>query len=139
LELNGTSADEVKASLYIDYAIKYAPGAAVVLVALGLLGYAVALALAALATFFSSNENSLGALKAWFMTRSTLNIGIPCSAIAAFAIVTVLLKAFPPIKDAGGGLVLKAFGLEFSGPSGPITLWLLCFLGFVFALKLLGT
>jgi hypothetical protein len=57
--------------------------------------------------------------------------------MSAFAIVAVLLKAFPPATNAAGQLSLKAFGLEFSGPSGPITLWLLCFLGFVIALRLL--
>lgn len=117
--------------------IEYTPGVAIIFVVLGLLGYGAALMLAA---FFSADPKSLGAeLKTWFMSSPAQNIGIPCSAIAAFAVVAVLLKAFPPIKDAGGGLVLKAFGLEFSGPSGPITLWLLCFWGFVFALKLLRT
>lgn len=61
------------------------------------------------------------------------------AAISAFAIVAVLLRAFPPALDASGQLELKAFGLEFSGPSGPITLWLMCFLGFVFALRMLRT
>ena len=56
--------------------------------------------------------------------------------MAAFAIVAVLLQAFPA-ANAEGQLTFKAFGLEFTGPSGPITLWLLCFLTFVFALRLL--
>jgi hypothetical protein len=113
--------------------IEYAPAAAIFLVAIGLLGYALALVLA---TFFSKEANSLGGrLAAWFKAAQAQNLGIPCSAISAFAITAVLLKAFVP--DPSGPLSLKAFGLEFSGPSGPITLWLMCFLGFVAAIRLL--
>ena len=67
------------------------------------------------------------------------NLGIPCAAISAFAIVTVLWSRFPPPTNATDPFSLKAFGLEFNGPSGPITLWLLCFLEFIVALKLLRT
>ena len=114
--------------------VAFAPAIAVVVTALGLLGYAMALFLA---TFVSDDAKSLGGkMQSWFMGSPAANIGIPCSAISAFAIVAVLLRAFPP-RDEGGALNFKAFGLEFSGPSGPITLWLMCFLGFVFAMKLL--
>lgn len=117
----------------MELMIEYAPGAAIVLVVLGLLGYALALALAA---FFPGNTESVsGRLRAWFVSAPAQNIGIPCAAIAAFAIVAVLLKAFAAPFSEGHPLSLKAFGLEFSGPSGPITLWLMCFLGFVFAMK----
>jgi hypothetical protein len=120
--------------------IDYAPVAAVVLVSLGLIGYTLALALATFSREPPVGGTSLGGqLRAWFMSSPAQHIGIPCSAIASFAIVTVLWKAFPPMTPAGGELQLKAFGLEFSGASGPITLWLLCFLGFVFSLKLLRT
>lgn len=115
--------------------IEYAPGAAIALVTLGLIGYTLALALA---SFFSGNAEGLGArLKTWFLSAPAQNIGIPCSAISSFAIVAVLLRVFNPSSDSSSTLVLKAFGLEFSGPSGPITLWLMCFLGFVIAMKLL--
>jgi len=114
--------------------VTLAPGIAVVVTAAGLLGYAVALLLAA---FFSKDPESLGAgMKHWFMESPAANIGIPCSAISAFAIVAVLLRAFPPKHDKEA-LMFKAFGLEFTGPSGPITLWLMCFLGLVFAMRLL--
>ena len=61
-------------------------------------------------------------------------IGLPVCAVAAYAIVVALLHSFPPAKE-GGEIKLIAFGLEFTGPAGPITLWLACFLGFVAALK----
>jgi hypothetical protein len=121
----------------MDKVIEYAPAIALTLVALGLLGYGIALVLAA---FFPKALGGRGAqLATWFTTAPAQNLGLPCAAISAFAIIAVLLKAFPPASNASGQLLLKAFGLEFSGPSGPITLWLMCFLGFVFALKLLRT
>jgi hypothetical protein len=114
--------------------VALAPAVAVAVTAAGLVGYAIALLLAA---FFGNGPESVGAsMRSWFMDSPAANIGIPCSAIAAFAIVAVLLRAFPP-KDERGALTFKAFGLEFTGPSGPITLWLMCFLGFIFAMRLM--
>ena len=115
--------------------VDYAPSLAIAAVTVGLLGYALALALAA---FFSKKAGSTGArLAAWIKTATAQNLGIPCAAISAFAIVAALLKAYPLELNAAGQLQLKAFGIEFSGPAGPITLWLMCFLGFVIALKML--
>jgi hypothetical protein len=62
-----------------------------------------------------------------------LNIGLPCAAVGAFGVVTLLLHAFPPEKQ-DGSIKFKVFGLEFTGPAGPITLWLACFLSFVAAI-----
>jgi hypothetical protein len=121
----------------MDKVIEYGPAVAIIIVAIGLFGYAIALALAA---FFPGALGSRGGhLAAWIMTAPAQNLGLPCAAISAFAIVAVLLKAFPPSSDANGPIQLKAFGLQFSGPAGPITLWLMCFFGFVIALKLLRT
>jgi hypothetical protein len=119
----------------MDKVVTYAPALAIAIVAIGLVGYAVALVLAA---FFPEALGGRGAqLASWFTDSTAQNLGLPCAAISAFAIIAALLKAFPPATDAKGQLELKAFGLEFSGPSGPVTLWLMCFLGFVLALKLL--
>ncbi len=110
-------------------------GSAIALMTVGLLGYAVALVLAA---FFSNNPDSIGGkLAAWFTAYPAQNLGLPCAAISSFAIVAILMRAFAASSDAASALQFKAFGLEFSGPSGPVTLWLVCFLGFVFALRLL--
>lgn len=115
--------------------IEVGQGFAIAAVVIGLFGYAFALVLAA---FFSEAPGSLGArLAYWFTSAPAQNLGIPCAAIAAFAIVAGLLSAFPPAPNATGQLEFKVFGLGFSGPSGPITLWLMCFLGFIVALKLL--
>jgi hypothetical protein len=61
----------------MDKVIEYAPAAAIFLVAVGLIGYAFALLLAA---FFSKKPGSLGArLAAWFTAAQAQNLGIPCS------------------------------------------------------------
>ena len=107
----------------------------VVICVVGICGYAIALFLA---TFRSQRKDSAGAvLKKWFMANPAQHIGIPCSGVAAFAIVVVMLKVFMPPVTTTTPLSLTFLDLKFTGPSGPITLWLLCFLGFVIALKIL--
>jgi hypothetical protein len=116
---------------FVTGAMQAAPAVAVLLTAIVLVGYIFALALA---YFF---PGSIGArLKAAFEANLASNLGIPCSAVAAFALVGSLWKAYPP-SNTSGELSFKAFSLEFTGPSGPITLWVLCFLAFIAALKLL--
>jgi hypothetical protein len=67
--------------------VDFAPGIAIIIM-LGILGYGIALLLA---TFLSAKPNSVGeSLKAWFMSSPAQHIGIPCSAIASFAIVFIL-------------------------------------------------
>lgn len=115
--------------------IEYAPTLAIAAVGVGLVGYAFAMVLAA---FVAGGQDTLaGRLRAWFQTAPAQNIGLPCAAMSAFALVAILLHAFPPSSNESGAFAFKAFGLEFSGPSGPITLWLVCFMGFVVALRLL--
>jgi hypothetical protein len=119
----------------VDALIELAPTIAIAAVGAGVLVYALAMALAA---FVPGAQDSIaGRLRVWFETAPAQNIGLPCTAISAFAIVAILLRAFPPSSNDNGAFSFKAFGLEFSGPSGPITLWLVCFLAFVVALKLL--
>jgi hypothetical protein len=65
-----------------------------------------------------------------------LAIGIPCATVAAFGIVALLLRMFPP-DTVSGSITIKLFGAEFTGPAGPVTLWLMCFLAFIFAVKTL--
>ena len=123
----------------MDILIEIAPALAIAVVALGVLGYVVALALAAFLPEGQADgpDRLATRLRGWFAAAPAQNLGLPTAAISAFAIVTILLRAFPTAPNASGLLAFKAFGLEFSGPSGPITLWLMCFLVFVFALKLL--
>ena len=60
-----------------------------------------------------------------------LVIGLPMAAALAFAIVVAF-------QQTSEGPVSLRFGpLEFSGPAGPIVLWVLCFLATVLAIRLL--
>jgi hypothetical protein len=115
--------------------VDFAPDLAVAIASAGVFGYLIALGLAA---FFSARAESLGGrLASWFTKYPAQNLGVPCAAFSAFAIVAIFMKLFPSQASIGEQLELKLFSLEFSGPSGPITLWLMCFLGSVAALKFL--
>jgi hypothetical protein len=60
---------------------------------------------------------------------------LPFSAIGAFAIVSIL-----GIQSGSEKLLsFKAFGLQFSGPAGPATLWIVCYLTLVSSVKILGS
>lgn len=114
--------------------IEIAPSLAIAVVVLGIVAYLIILGFAA---FGSGGSNSTAdRLRTWVGSAPAQNIGLPAAAMAAFALVAILLHAFPT-ANSNGQLSFKAFGLEFTGPSGPITLWFICFLGFVFALRLL--
>jgi uncharacterized membrane protein YeiH len=54
-------------------------------------------------------------------------IGLPCSAIASLVIVLML-------RTVSGNIELKVIGFEFKGASGPIIMWILCFLAITLAI-----
>jgi len=58
-------------------------------------------------------------------------IAVPLSAVTA-ACVVILFGA-----TSGGNLTFSLLGFKFEGASGPITLWLVCFLAMIFAVRLL--
>ena len=57
-------------------------------------------------------------------------VGLPMAAAASLFIVLVL-------RATSGPLEFEGIGFKFRGASGPIVLWLLCFLGIAAALKML--
>jgi len=57
-------------------------------------------------------------------------VGTPMSAVAAFCVVSLLKVTHGPIE-------FEAFGFKFRGASGPIVLWILCFLSIVAAFHIL--
>jgi hypothetical protein len=57
-------------------------------------------------------------------------IGVPLSAISAACIVLLLKAATGPIE-------FEALGFKFRGASGPIVLWVFCFLEIIAGMKLL--
>jgi hypothetical protein len=58
------------------------------------------------------------------------NYGLPFSAMAAFGIVSVLEMA-----STDKLLKFKGIGLELEGPAAQVTLWIVCFVVFVWAMK----
>ena len=57
-------------------------------------------------------------------------VGVPMSAVTAFCIVSLL-------KVTNGPIEFEALGFKFRGASGPIVLWVLCFLAIVVAFRVL--
>ena len=99
---------------------------------LGMIGYFVVIALA-----FVFEIEALSGIKAIVLSNLAFNLGLPASAVGAFGVVAVFWSAFPQRSTAGELVALEFLGLTFSGPSGPITLWVVCFLALVFAMYLL--
>jgi hypothetical protein len=65
-----------------------------------------------------------------FRQNFAATLAIPLSAVAAFCIVTLLRVTTGPIE-------IEAQGVKFSGASGPIIFWILCFMVIVFGVKIL--
>jgi ethanolamine transporter EutH len=57
-------------------------------------------------------------------------IGLPCAALAALLLVTIL-------EINTGKIEFKVIALEFKGAAGPIILWVFCFLAITAAIKAL--
>jgi hypothetical protein len=57
-------------------------------------------------------------------------VGLPAAALAA----TFLILTFEAVS---GDIEFKALGFEFKGASGPIVLWVVCFLSIPVAIRLL--
>ena len=55
-------------------------------------------------------------------------VGLPSAAAAALFIVLIL-------KAAAGPIEFEAIGFKFRGASGPVVLWVLCFLSIVAGIK----
>jgi hypothetical protein len=95
---------------------------------IGLMIYAVLLLIT-----LAFSPDFLSSFQKFVWANVPSNVGIPCSALAAFGIVSVFWKLHEPKSD-GENLGLEFFSLKFTGPSGPITLWVLCFLSFITAI-----
>lgn len=54
-------------------------------------------------------------------------IGLPCAAVGSLVLVLVL-------RTVAGNIEFKLWGLEFKGASGPIIMWILCFLAMTLAI-----
>ena len=57
-------------------------------------------------------------------------VGLPMAAVSAFCLVVIL-------EATSGKIEFEALGFKFRGASGPVVLWVLCFLVFVLAIRVL--
>ncbi len=64
-----------------------------------------------------------------------ITVGLPVSAVASFCVVYVL-SSFEE-TDNNEKLVIEIFDQTFSGPSGPVTLWVFCYLAITTSIALL--
>ena len=96
---------------------------------------AVALLLVAHFSFEVLNQEYIAFGAGAEMVRNNqLNISGIISAIVAAAISTFLVFLFGGTR---GALDFKALGFQFTGPSGPITLWCMCFIAIIIGIKVL--
>lgn len=66
-------------------------------------------------------------------TKPIYMFALPICALTAFAVVCLLEQLAP---SESGKMEFKAFGLTFSGPAGPVTLWVVVYLVLVASIKL---
>ena len=57
-------------------------------------------------------------------------IGLPVAGVGAFLLVQVL-------QISAGKIEFEAFGLKFRGASGPVVLWVVCFMAVALSVRLL--
>ena len=62
------------------------------------------------------------------LTHYPTVVGLPSAAAAALFVVLVL-------KAAAGPIEFEALGFKFKGASGPVVLWVMCFLAIVLAIR----
>jgi len=62
--------------------------------------------------------------------------GLPISGVVAFAVVALLDTLSPAATGTPGKLEFKAFGLTFSGPAGPVTLWIAVYLTLIASMQI---
>ena len=105
--------------------------AALSIVVIGVVGL---MALTAYA--FLTESNAAADLRTVLVNNVAGNFGVPAAALVAFVLVSVLWSRFPPPRSEGE-VKLEMLSLRFTGPAGPISLWVICFLAFVFAIWLL--
>lgn len=99
----------------------------------GALLYFIALAFA-----FIFNTKSLSGFRKVVESNLAFNIDILTAGLGSFGVVAIFWSAFSSGVGSNKTMMLEFMGLKFSGPSGPITLWVLCFLSIVLAMHLLG-
>lgn len=102
------------------------------LVTLGILLYGLSLFSA-----FVLKMKKMSAFRQLIAKDPARNIGLPAAALGSFCIVIIFWSLFPPHGNEQG-IALRLFGLDFTGPTGPVTLWISCYLAFVLSIKVVS-
>ena len=97
---------------------------------LGALVLGCCLAVVLISQIIQPAEPEANWLIAKFKEHFAGTIGIPLSALSAFCVVTLLRVTTGPIE-------IESQLIKFRGASGPIILWILCFVAIVGGVKLL--
>lgn len=98
--------------------------AALLLLVIGMIGY-ISFVIFNLVFRWNSKQSQA------ILNAATHTIGIPASAVAAFALVW-LLPAF-----SGDEIIIKTKFLEISGTTSQIILWIICFFAFILVVRIL--
>lgn len=84
-------------------------------------------------TFFLAGAQTMvadGRLYAIALAHLPATIGLPSAALAALCLVMFL-------ESTSGAIEFSVLGFSFKGASGPIILWVVCFMAISVAIKLL--
>src|SRR5437667_4191037 len=69
-------------------------------------------------------------LAIFFREHFPVTIGLPVAAVISLLLILVL-------RETTGKLEFEALGFKFRGASGPVVLWVLCYLAITLSIKLL--
>ncbi len=76
---------------------------------------------------------TMGFLRSWRYSLGKhfpVTIGLPVAAVISLLLILVL-------RETTGKLEFEALGFKFRGASGPVVLWVLCYLAITLSIKLL--
>lgn len=66
------------------------------------------------------------------LSTLTRAYALVAAAVGSFTVVAILKQAY------GGPLTFKGLGFEFQGASGPVIMWLICYLGIVASFRMMA-
>jgi hypothetical protein len=96
----------------------------------GILGMCIITVYFAIKAAFLSYHGISPQLAAFFETYFPVTVGLPVAAVVSLLLILVL-------RETAGKLEFEALGFKFRGASGPVVLWVLCYLAITLSIKLL--
>ena len=96
----------------------------------GILGMCIITLYFGIKAAFLSYHGISPQLAAFFEAHFPVTIGLPLAAVISLLLILVL-------RETAGKLEFEALGFKFRGASGPVVLWVLCYLAITLSIKLL--